>query len=303
MDRIQAMQAFITVATEGSFSRAAGRLDLSPQLVSKYVSWLEEHLGTRLLNRTTRKVSLTEGGQTYLQRAQQVLTDIEDMENEVNNLQEAARGTLRIAAPVSFAIQHLAPLVADFQQTYPEVAVDLRLNDRKVDILEEGFDIALRIGQLKSSSLIAKRLAPIRLVTCASPDYLATHGTPQHPDELVNHRYLKYSYMDDDTPFSTESTPSALTVSRSLNSGLVANNGDVLVKAAMAGSGIVIQPPFIAGPAIKAGQLVPVLSDYEPQPLGLYAVYAHRRLLSSKVRCFIDFIDGYFGEPPYWDRF
>ena len=139
MDRIQAMQAFITVATEGSFSRAAGRLDLSPQLVSKYVSWLEEHLGTRLLNRTTRKVSLTEGGQTYLQRAQQVLTDIEDMENEVNNLQEAARGTLRIAAPVSFAIQHLAPLVADFQQTYPEVAVDLRLNDRKVVILVEAF--------------------------------------------------------------------------------------------------------------------------------------------------------------------
>ncbi len=303
MDRILAMKTFVTVATEGSFSRAAERLEQSPQLVSKYVSWLEEHLGTRLMNRTTRKVSLTEGGETYLQRAQQVLADIDDMENEVNNLQGAARGVLRISAPVSFAIQHLPRLVSEFQQAYPDVVVDLQLNDRKVDILEEGFDIALRIGHLKSSSFIAKRIAPVRLVTCASPDYLAQNGTPQHPDELGCHRYLRYSYMADDMSFANTGNSTAPTVSRATNTSMIANNGDVLVEAAIAGSGIVIQPTFITGPAIKSGKLVPVLTAYEPEPLGLYAVYAHRRLLSSKVRCFLDFIDGYYGEPPYWDNF
>jgi len=303
MDRIEAMQTFVTVAAEGSFSRAAERLEQSPQLVSKYVSWLEERLGSRLLNRTTRKVSLTEAGQVYLQRTQEVLADIEEIENELNNLQGNARGMLRIAAPVSFATQHLARLIGDFQQAYPDVAVDLQLNDRKVDLLEEGFDIALRIGQLKSSSLIARKLAPIRLVICASPDYLQAHGTPEHPDDLLQHQYLKYSFMDDELTLRDNTNPAGRPLTRTMKSKLIANNGDVLVQAAIAGSGVAIQPTFIAGPAIKAGQLIPLLQDYEPEPLGLYAVYAHRRLLSAKVRCFIDFIDGYFGEPPYWDDF
>ncbi|MDK2777398.1 MAG: LysR family transcriptional regulator [Pseudomonadota bacterium] len=301
MDRIDTMNAFVSVVTEGSFARAAERLEISPQLVSKYVSQLEEHLGTRLLNRTTRKVSVTEAGTAYFQRAQQVLSDIEDMENELGDLQHSVRGLLRINAPVSFAIQHMASVLTDYRAAFPEVQVDLQLNDRKVDIVQEGFDIALRIGQLKSSSLIARRIAPVRLSICASPDYLARQGIPSHPDELKQHQYLRYSYMDNETSFRDRKRNLPLTTT--LHSDFSANNGDVLLNAAIAGAGVIIQPTFITGPAIASGQLQSILQDFEPEPLGLYAVYAHRQFLSAKVRSFIDFIGGYFGDPPYWDDF
>ena len=301
MDRIDTMNAFVSVVTEGSFARAAERLDISPQLVSKYVSQLEEHLGTRLLNRTTRKVSVTEAGTAYFQRAQQVLNDIDDMENELGDLQHSVRGLLRINAPVSFAIQHMASVLTAYRAAFPEVQVDLQLNDRKVDIVQEGFDIALRIGQLKSSSLIARRIAPVRLSICASPDYLARQGIPSHPDELKQHQYLRYSYMDNETSFRDRKRNLPLTTT--LHSDFSANNGDVLLNAAIAGAGVIIQPTFITGPAIVSGQLQSILEDFEPEPLGLYAVYAHRQFLSAKVRSFIDFIGGYFGDPPYWDAF
>jgi len=301
MDRIDAMRAFVTVVSEGSFTRAADRLELSPQLVSKYVSQLEHHLGTRLLNRTTRKIHLTEAGTRYHQRAQQVLNDIDDMENQLGDLQGEARGRLRISAPVSFAIRHMAPLLAEFQAAHPAVGIDLQLNDRKVDIVEEGFDIALRIGHLKSSSLIARRIAPVRLVMCAAPAYLARHGTPRQPEDLRDHRYLRYSYMDPEAGQPVFRWLQSEGGSR--DSDLVSNNGDVLVEAAIAGAGIAIQPTFIAGEAIRDGKLRILLPDHEPEPLALYAVYAHRQLLASKVRSFIDFLDGYFGDPPYWDRF
>lgn len=301
MDRIDAMRAFVTVVSEGSFTRAADRLELSPQLVSKYVSQLEHHLGTRLLNRTTRKIHLTEAGARYHQRAQQVLNDIDDMENQLGDLQGEARGRLRISAPVSFAVRHMAPLLAEFQAAHPAVGIDLQLNDRKVDIVEEGFDIALRIGHLKSSSLIARRIAPVRLVMCAAPAYLARHGTPRQPEDLRDHRYLRYSYMDPEAGQPVFRWLQSQGGSR--DSELVSNNGDVLVEAAIAGAGIAIQPTFIAGEAIRDGKLRILLPDHEPEPLALYAVYAHRQLLASKVRSFIDFLDGYFGDPPYWDRF
>ncbi len=301
MDRIDTMRAFVTVVNEGTFTRAAERLDTSPQLVSKYVAQLETHLGVRLLNRTTRRLHLTEAGTRYHQRAQQILADIDDMEDQLGDLQTQARGTLRISAPVSFAIRHMAPLLSQFQQAHPAVGIDLQLNDRKVDIIEEGFDIALRIGHLKSSSLIARRIAPIRLVLCASPEYLARHGTPRHPDDLRDHRYLRYSYMD------PEASPAIYRGFQGSQRGggdeLVSNNGDVLVAAAEAGAGIALQPTFISGAAIRAGQLRVLLPDYEPEPMSLYAVYAHRQLLASKVRCFIDFMEGFFGDPPYWDNF
>lgn len=301
MDRIDAMRAFVTVVTEGSFTRAAERLETSPQLVSKYVSQLEQHLGVRLLNRTTRKLHLTEAGTRYHQRAQQVLDDIDDMEHQLGDLQTQARGLLRISAPVSFAIRHLAPLLSDFQRAHPAVGIDLQLNDRKVDIVEEGFDIALRIGHLKSSSLIARRIAPVRLVMCASPAYLKRYGTPRRPEELKAHRYLRYSYMEQE---AGESVFRWLP-SRGEHPGgeMVSNNGDVLVEAAIAGAGIALQPTFISSAAIEAGKLRVILPEHEPEPMSLYAVYAHRQLLASKVRCFVDFLDGYFGAPPYWDRF
>jgi DNA-binding transcriptional LysR family regulator len=299
MDRIDAMRAFVTVVNEGNFTRAADRLKLSPQLVSKYVSQLEQHLGVRLLNRTTRKIHLTEAGASYHQRAQQVLNDIDDMESHIGDLQTQAQGLLRISAPVSFAIRHMAPLLNAFQKAHPAVGIDLQLNDRKVDVVEEGFDIALRIGHLKNSSLIAKRIAPIRLVLCASPAYLKRHAPPQGPEDLKDHRYLHYSYMELDPSHS---------LYRWLhrhrqggNNDMISNNGDVLVEAAIAGAGIALQPTFISGAAIKAGKLQVILPEYEPEPLGLYVVYAHRQLLASKVRSFIDFIDGFYGDPPYWD--
>ncbi|WP_417545990.1 LysR family transcriptional regulator [Marinobacter sp.] len=299
MDRIDAMRAFVTVVNEGAFTRAADRLDMSPQLVSKYVSQLEQHLGVRLLNRTTRQIHLTEAGTSYHQRAQQVLNDIDDMESQIGDLQTEARGLLRISAPVSFAIRHMAPLLSEFQKAHPGVGIDLQLNDRKVDVVEEGFDVVLRIGHLKSSSLIAKRIAPIRMVVCASPAYLKQNGTPQHLEDLQGHRYLRYSYIELDAgqPLHRWLQNNG----QNDSNGMTSNNGDVLVKAAIAGAGIALQPTFISGPAIKEGKLQVILQEYEPETMGLYAVYAHRQLLASKVRSFVDFIDGYFGDPPYWD--
>lgn len=301
MDRIDAMRAFVAVVTEGSFTRAAERMSMSPQLVSKYVSQLEEHLGVRLLNRTTRRVRLTEAGNHYCQRAQQVLYDIDDMENQLGDLHKGAQGVLRISAPVSFGTRHLPSLINDFQKAHPAVGVDLQLNDRKVDIVEEGFDIALRIGNLKSSSLIAKPIAPIRLVMCASPAYLANHGTPTRPEELEQHRYLRYSYMESDNSMPMHEWLKGTGQAQGV--GLVSNNGDVLVRAAIDGLGIAFQPTFICGEAIADGRLQIILPEYAPAPLGLYAVYAHRTLLASKVRSFVDFADGYYGSPPYWDGF
>ncbi|QSX35192.1 LysR family transcriptional regulator [Shewanella avicenniae] len=289
MDRIDVLRAFVMVASENSFTKAADRLQISPQLVSKYVSRLEETVGIRLVNRTTRKVHLTEAGLRYFQRAQQLLDDFDDLEHQLSDLQDDARGLLRISAPVSFSTAHMARLLTDFRKAYPHVDVDLQLNDRKVDIVEEGFDIALRIGNLKSSSLIAKHLAPIRLVMCASPAYLAEFGTPTTAEALQQHQFLSYSYMERN-PLWPEG-----------HDALISNNGDVLVQAAIAGAGITLQPTFIAGDALADGRLVIVLPELAPEPLGLFAVYPHRKLLASKVRSFLDFADGYFGNPPYWD--
>ncbi len=300
MDRIDAMRAFVAVVTEGSFSNAANTLQLSPQLVSKYVSKLEEQLNTRLLNRTTRKVSLTEAGSHYFGHAQQILLSIDDMESKLGGLQQNPKGVLRISAPVSFALKHMAKLITDFQIHYPLVKVDLQLTDRKVDIVEEGFDVALRIGQLKNSSLIAKKVAPIRVMLCAAPDYLNKHGTPTQPEDIAEHRYLHYSYMNMDGKDDIYQLLKAKYLKQ--GSELRSNNGDVLVDAAIAGAGIVLQPTFIISEALSSGKLVVVLPKLEPEALGLYAVYAHRKLLPHKVRCFIDFVEGYYGTPPYWDE-
>ncbi|WP_201588623.1 LysR family transcriptional regulator [Psychrobacter sp. Pi2-51] len=300
MDRIDAMRTFVAVVNEGSFSKAATTTQLSPQLVSKYIAKLEEQLHTRLLNRTTRKVSVTEAGSQYFIHAQQILLSIDEMEAQLGGLQQLPKGILRISAPVSFALKHMAKLVTDFQARYPSVTVDLQLSDRKVDIVEEGFDVALRIGQLESSSLIAKKIAPIRVVLCASPDYLNIHGTPKRLEDLEAHRYLHYSYMNIDTKGQVFKYLKAKQLKES--SVFRSNNGDVLVEAAIEGAGLVLQPTFIASKALNAGKLVIVLPEYEPTPIGLYAIYAHRKLLPHKIRCFIDFMADYYGTPPYWDE-
>ncbi|WP_226665055.1 LysR family transcriptional regulator [Microbulbifer aggregans] len=302
MDRITALNAFVTVADEGGFKKAADKLELSNQLVSKYVAQLEEHLKVRLFNRTTRRVHLTQEGEQCYQFARQILESLTDMESQLGQMQSEAQGLLRITAPVTFATRHLAPLISDFKKNHPAVGIELQLNDRKVDVVEEGFDVALRIGNLKSSSLIARRLAPIRLVVCASPEYLKREGVPGTPEDLKPEHYLRYSYM--------ESNPGESRLMRALKrskpagaAGIACNNGEILMQAAINGQGYVLQPTFIAGEAIKAGKLKVILSEFEPEQLALYAVYPHRKLLATKLRVFIDFIGSYFGDPPYWDAF
>ncbi len=298
MDKLQGMRAFAAVVDEGSFVAAAEKLGMSPQLVSKYLSQLESALSVRLLNRTTRRVHLTEAGERYALRVHRILEDIEDCEAQLGDFQAQATGTLRLSAPVSFSTLHLAPLLCAFQQAHPGVAVDVQLNDRKVDIVEEGFDVALRIGRLRDSSLIARHVAPVRLVLCASPEYLQRHGTPRTLADLAGHRYLHYSLMDKP---ADSALLKALRPSR--EGGMSTNNGDILVQAMIAGAGIGLQPTFLCGSALAEGRLQQILPDTEPEPLGLYAVYANRQFLPAKVRHFIDFIDGYYGSPPYWDVF
>lgn len=301
MDRIDIMQAFVTVAAEGSFTKAADKLDTSNQLISKYVSQLESHLGTRLFNRTTRKVHLTDAGEQCLEHAKHILESIQTMEGHFGQLQEQPQGLLRISAPVSFSTLHLAPLLGEFIQQYPNVGVDLQVNDRKVDVIEEGFDVAIRIGQLSDSSMIARRIAPIRMVLCAAPDYLYKHGNPSHPDELIAEDYLRYSYADYG---QSSHLLNALRLNhKKYSQGIVANNGEILMAAAIAGKGYIFQPTFIVGNAIKQGKLTIILEEYATAAIGLYAVYPHRQLVTPKLTAFIDFLSERLGPEPYWDKF
>jgi DNA-binding transcriptional LysR family regulator len=302
MDRLDTMKAFAAVADLGSFTKAAEKLETSNQLVSKYVSQLEEQLGVRLFNRTTRRVHLTQEGEQCLQHAMHILESVHDMESHFGELQSTAKGLLQISAPVSFSTLHLAPLIRDFKQEYPEVGVNLELSDRKVDVIEDGFDVALRIGHLKSSSLIAKKIAPVRLVLCAAPSYIEKYGAPTHPEELNSSHFLRYSYMD----YSVSENPLMKVLRANSNtnqSGLTANNGEILMAAAIAGEGYILQPTFIVGEALKQGKLKTMLNDIELETMGLYAVYPHRKLLAPKLRAFLDFLGSYFGEPLYWDDY
>ena len=299
MDTIDGMRTFVAVISEGSFSGAAERLNMSPQLVSKYVGQLETRLGARLLNRSTRRLSITEAGQAYFDRCQYVLAEIDEMESAVGDATVAARGTLRINAPMTFGTLHLSKAIAEYQCSQPEVTVDLSLDDRVVDIVSEGYDIAIRIGQLRESSLVARKLAPVRLVVCGSPDYLAKRGVPGSPDELGTHDCLRYTIASGNSRWRFAHGGEAHDIR--VNGSFSANNGDALRLAALAGTGLVMQPTFIVGDDVRVGRLQLVLEDYEIEPMGVYAVYAHRQYLSGKVRTFIEFLADYFGSPPYWE--
>jgi DNA-binding transcriptional LysR family regulator len=300
MDTLEGMRTFAAVVDEGSFSRAAERLDRSPQLVSKYVAQLEARLGVRLLNRSTRKLSITEAGQAYLDRCRQIVAEVDDLEDAVSNMSEAVRGVLRINAPMTFGMHHLTPAIAVFQNAHPDLQVDLALDDRVVDIVSEGFDLAIRIANLGESSLVARRLAPIRLSVCASPAYLERRGHPTEPAELVDHDCLGYTYSSARDNWRFESDDGVVEVQ--ISGRFRANNGDALRTAALAGHGLILQPTFIVGDDLRAGRLIRVMADYEVAPFSVYAVYAHRQFLSNKVRTFVDYLGSHFGAEPYWDR-
>jgi DNA-binding transcriptional LysR family regulator len=301
MDKLDAMNAFSKVVAAGSYAEAARRMGLTRSAVSKAVMELEHTLGARLLDRTTRRVSPTEAGRAYYERCLAILADVEDTEAQIANLHEAPRGVLRVNAPMSFGIRYLGSIVADFMARYPELKIELILNDRLIDPLEEGVDVTVRIGALADSSLIARRLAPARLVLAAAPAYLQRHGTPQTPDELGAHTCLSYGHMaavhrwtllQDEKPVSVP-----------IDSRLCSNNGDILRAAALAGNGIAKLPTFLVGPDIAAKRLQILLPDTPPPPLAIYALYAPNKYLAAKTRLFIDHLAERFGKAPEWDAF
>ncbi|HEV3105129.1 MAG TPA: LysR family transcriptional regulator [Trinickia sp.] len=301
MDRLRAFEVFLTVVDRGGFARAADALDTSPANVTRYVSELEAHLGTRLLNRTSRKLSLTEGGKTLYARCKTILEDVAETEGLVSSTSIEPRGRLRINAPVSFGILHLAPLWAEFMRKYPEVELDIALIDRVVDLVEEGFDLAIRISRMGPVDYAARKLATSKNILCASPDYLTRWGCPATPADLAMHRCIGYTYAATGDEWQlTDSTGKAHPVE--VNCPMHTNNGDTARAAALAGLGVIWQPTFLIGADLRAGRLVQVLPAYSLPDIDVLALYPSRRHVSAKVRAVVDFlVDAFSGVPP-WDK-
>ncbi|MBD8657750.1 LysR family transcriptional regulator [Oxalobacteraceae sp. CFBP 13730] len=288
MDLLGSMKTYVAVVDSGSFAAAATKLDVSRAMVSKQVQKLEEHLGTRLLNRTTRRLSLTETGRAFHERSVQILGDVNEAEQIAGQMTTLPRGVLRVTIPLSYAQHRLGSIIGAYTQAYPQVQLDIALSDRKVDLVEEGFDVAIRIGALSQSDLIARKLGVARSIVCASPGYLAAHGTPQTPHDLSQHACLSYSLSGGGADWRLESAGEHLTVP--VAGPIRADNGDMIRLAAVAGAGIVFQPHFIVGEDLAAGRLVQVLPGWESAELGIHALYPSRKHLSAKVRTFVDFV-------------
>lgn len=301
MQNLTDIAIFVKVVELSSFTAAAEALESSQPVVSKAVTRLEEKLGARLLNRTTRRLSLTEAGSELYRRSVRALQEIENAELEVARFQTEPRGTLRVAAPMSFSILHLGPVIQTFLERFPGVTVELNMDDRQVDLIEEGYDVAIRIGRLQDSNLVARKITPCRQVMCASPAYLAKRGTPERPEDLLEHNCIVYSFLQGprewrlvDADGETHAVP--------VNGTLHSNNGLVNRAAATAGAGIVLLPTFYIGDEVRSGALKPVLCNFKPQDLAVYAVYPERRNLTPKVRAFVDFLAATFGPTPPWEK-
>lgn len=288
MDRFTSMQAFVSVVEAGGFTAATERLPISRAGISKHIAELETRLGVRLLNRTTRHISLTEAGRAFYTRCVQILADVADSECVATGLTTEPYGVLRLNAPMSFGIQQLAPRLHRFRELYPKVELELNLNDRFIDVVEEGYDIVIRIAQLKDSSLVARRIAPCRHLLCAAPGYLRQHGMPQSPAELVQHACLHYSHLEGGREWLLRGPDGEHRIP--VRGPLTANNGDAICRAACDNMGIALLPDFIVAESIKAGRLQIVLPAYCPAELHIYAVYPSRKFMSVKVRRFIDFL-------------
>ena len=301
LDSLTDIAVFVRVVDSGSFTAAAERLDISKSVVSKYVTRLEERLGARLLNRTTRRLSLTEAGRVFYERSRKSLADIEDAQAEVSRLQGEPRGTLRINAPMSFGILHVAPALPEFLKRYPDVTVDMNLDDRKVDVIEEGFDVSVRISELPDSSLVAKRIATCRHAIVAAPSYLEQHGTPRTPVDLRDHNVITYRYQESALEWHFR-TPDNKSTSVAVSGSLIMNNSLALRAALLEGVGITRTPTFAVGKDIQEGRLVPLLRDYGTLEITIFLVYPQRRHLSPKVRAFVDFMAERISETPYWER-
>lgn len=301
MDRLSAMEVFVRVVDEGGFSAASRRLTLSKAAISKQVAALEDRLGVRLLNRTTRQVSLTDAGAVFYARAQRILAEAEEAESEIGTLAAAPRGVLRINAPMSFGIRHIGPLLPAFMDLYPELLPELSFSDHFVDVLEEGVDVVIRISTLADSSLIARRLCCNSRILVASPDYLARRGTPRTLEDLMSHDCLLYTYLKREGVWELTGPDGRQVSIRITNPRLRANNGEVINTAAREGKGIAYAPLFLAGEDIRSGRLVPVLPEWKDERASVFAVHAHTRFVPAKVRVFIDFLATQFSGKPTWE--
>jgi DNA-binding transcriptional LysR family regulator len=296
------MAVFAKVVEAESFTAAASSLGMSKSAVSKTISALEDRLGARLLNRTTRRLALTEVGRAFYERCARVVAEAEEAELAVTRLQEVPRGVLRINAPVSFSILHLGPALADFMSRYSELAVEIDAVDRFVDLIEEGYDIAVRIASsLPDSSLIARRITDNEMVICASPPYWDMVGRPVTPRDLTRHTCFTYAYASspNEWPFVGQNGER---LAIRVHGRLHTNNGDLALDAALSGLGVTRLPRFICGPYLAGNRLEQVLQNWMPAPNGIFAVYPHNRHLSAKVRVFVDFLVERFGPGWDWDR-
>ncbi|WP_374468839.1 LysR substrate-binding domain-containing protein [Phenylobacterium sp.] len=300
MDRFDEIAAFAAVADARSFTHGARRLGVSSAQASKLVARLENRLGARLLNRTTRDVSLTDTGRAYLERARQLIEDFEALEGSVRDQDGCPRGTLKISAPVSFGASQLIPALLDFARAHPDVSLDVSSTDRMVNLVEEGFDVAVRIGSLSDSSLVARKLAAVRMVTCASPEYLARSGTPKSLEELAAHEAIIDTNAKDPTVWRFGGQGERHDVR--VRGRLSFSGAEPCVAAARQGFGITRTPAFAAAEDLRAGRLQPVLCAFEPELIHVHAVYPHARHLAPKVRFFVDFLAKRYAGEPEWHK-
>ena len=299
MDKLTRIKVFVQVVETGSFTAASVRLGMSRAAASKYISQLEEHLGGRLLNRTTRHVSTTESGRMYFERCKELLHIMEEADDMVSGLSGTPKGSLRISAPSIFAERHLMPLIGEFTKMYPEVRAEIMVSDRYVDLVDEGYDLAIRISGSEDSDLIARRLARCRHVLIASPDYLRHAPALVNPSDLSRHACLLYAFTEGGRwPLSKNGIDHSVKITPVMTS----NNPGVLLEAAIAGMGVSIMPTFIASDAIHRGDVQVVLDSYSSLELDFYAVYASRHFLPAKIKVFVDFLRERINDPPYWDH-
>lgn len=300
MNRLENMHTFTRVVEAGSISGAAERLGVAKSAVSRRLKELEEHLGVELFHRTTRLMNLTDTGRAFYQQSVRILEDVLEAELAASQAHGTLKGSLKVALPSSFGLMHMGPAINEFLQLHPQIEFDLDFNDRQVDLMQEGFDLAIRIASLPDSSLIARRIAPIQHVFCASPDYLEKHGTPQTPEDLPNHQCLTYSLSHNDQTWTftdKNNQKSKITI----KSHMKASAGEFLRDAAVDGQGVVYLPTFIVYKEIENKTLLPLLNEYFAWKINAYVVYPQTRHLSQRVRAFVDFLVERFDGIPYWD--
>jgi DNA-binding transcriptional LysR family regulator len=297
MDKFLEMQTFAAVVDAGSFVKAADALAMSKAAVSRYVGDLEARLGVRLLHRTTRSLSLTEEGQVFHARCKELLSEVDEAEAEITSGIADASGLVRVNAPVTFGIRHLAPLWGEFRAMHPKVTLDVTLADRVVDLVDEGYDLAIRIATLPNSTLISKRLSTTRMVLCASPHYLEQRGTPRRPAELADHAIIAYSYWSTKDEWHFDGPQGKVSVRT--QPCMHTNSGDTCRAAALAHQGVILQPSFLVGEDLLAGTLVELMPGFKSIELGIYAVYPTRKHVSPKVRVLIDFLADCFLQPRF----